>query len=319
MAQGADPLPVSSGTIPELALGSWAEYLGAIGTQGPAKGTASSASAGAEGTSPGSEGRKSGIGSASYGAFDRFAAYADAAGAPELVVLPPGYFMLGAHPLDADAQFNEKPRREVNIAKAFAIGIVPVTFAQWDACVADGGTRHRPSDSSWGRGDRPVINVSWHDAEEYVGWLARKTGLPYRLPTEAEWEYACRAGGADTRYPWGEDNGARQLEHHAWYQANSGFKTQPVGGRNPNPWGLFDLLGNVGEWVADHYTNDYSSHPADGSAYRTNLRGASCVQRGGAWLDSTRAVRPSARYRAGPDFRDYKAGFRIALTVELEA
>lgn len=236
--------------------------------------------------------------------------------APEMLVIPAGRFWMGAHPIDPDAQGSEKPRREITVPNPIAIGITPVTFEQWDACVADAGTRYKPEDSNWGRGPRPVINISWHDAEEYAGWLTRKTGARYRLLSEAEWEYACWAGVSQAdRYPWGADNGFRQLEHHAWYTANANSRTQPVGGRHPNAWGLLDMLGNVAEWVQDTYRPDLSVVPADAKPYQTAERGTSRVLKGGSWLDSPRAVRPSARSCFQPDHRSYKVGFRVAMEL----
>jgi formylglycine-generating enzyme required for sulfatase activity len=314
----------SSGLIPELALDGWQAYLvmlgsgsGAGSTSGePASPDAGHCLLGGEATPAVDRSAQAQPVARRYRPGERFSA---CPGAPEMLVLPPGRFLLGAHPLDPDAQSCEKPCREITIPYAFAVSLTPITFAQWDACVAAGGTRHIPSDATWGRGDRPVINVSWHDAEEYVGWLARQTGDAFRMLSESEWEYACRGETVfATRYPWGDDYGFRQLEHHAWYHANSGLRTQPVAGRQANAWGLFDFLGNVAEWVEDHFSSNYSVHPADGSAHRTAIRGASRVLRGGSWLDSPRAVRPSARDRFNPDHRSYKSGFRVALTVELD-
>ena len=312
----ADALPMlGSGRFPELALPSWEAYLASLGAGTP---SGRDGGAGADGGMFGGFGAAPG-GKARPRRFSVGEHFTACPGGPELVVLPPGKFLLGAHPLDPDAGFDEKPRREIQIGRAFAIGIVPITFEQWDACVEKGGSRYSPTDSTWGRGRRPVINVSWHDAEEYLGWLKRETGLEFRLPTESEWAYACWGGEAQThRYPWGEDYGARQLEHHAWYYANSQNRSQPVGGRQPNAWGLFDMLGNVNEWVQDHHRPDYSVHPADGSAHFTADRGAARVLRGGSWLDNARAVRPSARQRWQPDHRSYNSGFRVALTVDLE-
>ena len=250
-----------------------------------------------------------------YQVSERFTAFA---GAPTMVAVPPGRFEMGAHPSDPDAQASEQPRRPIAIAHALAISVTPVTFAQWDACLADDGTRHRPADATWGRGERPLMNVSWHDAQDYVGWLSRKTGERYRLLTEAEWEYACWAGALqDERYPWGADPDFRQLRHHAWFSANAQLRTQPVGQLPDNAWGLQDMLGNVAEWVADAHHRDLSTVPADGSASAPNHRAASRVFKGGSWLDSARAVRPSARDHFNPDHRSYRVGFRVAMVLAL--
>ncbi len=246
-------------------------------------------------------------------AGDRFQSFD---GAPQMVVLPAGAVEMGAHPADPDAQASERPRRHIILAQPFAVSLLPVTFEQWDVCVAEDGTRHRPSDATWGRGDRPVMNVSWHDAQEYVGWLSRKTGERYRLLTEAEWEYACWAGVSQAeRYPWGADLGFRQLRHHAWHSGNAEYQTHPAGQLQPNAWGLSDMLGNVAEWVADSHHRDLSVVPADGTAHQPLSRAASRVFKGGSWLDSPRAVRPSARDHFNPDHRSYRVGFRVAMEM----
>jgi len=236
--------------------------------------------------------------------------------APEMVVLPAGAVDMGAHESDPDAQADERPRRHIRLARRFAIGVAPITFEQWDTCLADDGTRHRPSDATWGRGSRPVMNVSWHDAEEYCGWLSRKTGLRWRLPSEAEWEFAFWAGQPQAaRYPWGADLGFRQLRHHAWFSDNSDLRTQPVGQLQPNALGLVDMLGNTAEWVADAHHPDLCRVPADGSPYTSNPRLDSRVFKGGSWLERARTVRPSARDHFHPDHRSYRVGFRVVVEL----
>lgn len=308
-----DAALIADSPIPELSLDSWEDYLKSL------DGNESSPSNNGEGaTSQYAQTAgvmRSGVHRSEWKVLERFTAYD---GGPELVVLPPGKFMMGAHPQDRDASFDENPRHAVEIKQAFAIGILPITFEQWDAAVADGGVRHQPEDATWGRGQRPVVNVSWHDTEEYLGWLKRKTGLDFRLPTESEWEYACWAGSPQaTRYPWGDDLGERQLEHYAWFFANSNNRSQPVGQKPANDWGLCDMLGNVQEWMQDHYRHNYDELPADQAPWLSTRRSASRVLRGGSWLDSPRAVRPTARQRWQPDHRSYNSGFRIALTVNL--
>ena len=241
-------------------------------------------------------------------------------GAPEFVVLPPGSVRVGAHPLDADAQPDEHPAFTGWLSQPLAISTTPVTFDQWDACRAEGGTRYRPSDANWGRGTRPVVNVSWYDAEEYCGWLGRKLGCTVRMPTEAEWEHACWAGQPqDHRFPWGADEGYRQLRHHGWADPQrKAFGTQPVAGLQANPWHLHDMLGHVQQWVQDHYHHDLSATPHDGhQPHLTAYRLASRVVKGGSWLDSPRNARPSARSRYSPDHRAYTIGFRVVMVLEL--
>ncbi len=203
---------------------------------------------------------------------------------PEMVVVPAGKFMMG----------EGSSAREVSISQPFAVGKFEVTFAEWDACVAAGGCKHKPDDRNWGRGRRPVINVSWNDAKEYVAWLSRRTGQTYRLLTEAEWEYAARAGNPG-KWTFGDDE--RQLGDFGWYRANAGSRTQPVGGKKPNAFGLHDMHGNVWEWVED--ANDPSSR----------------VFRGGAWSDSPQLLRSALRNRNEPTSRYGSIGFRVARVL----
>lgn len=238
---------------------------------------------------------------------------------PEMLTLPAGRYLMGATPNDPDCRSSELPQHEVVIASALAVSVSPITFEQWDACLADGGTKHRPEDHGWGRGNLPVINVSWHDTQEYIGWLNRRLDLPaqkrFRLLTEAEWEYAARAGHDSERFPWGEDLDGRQLNHYAWHYGNSDGRIQPVGGKPANAFGFIDLLGNVAEWVQDHYSADYQAHTADGRPYQEDSRHAFRVLRGGSWMDRPRQLRPADRDRMTPDHRSYKIGFRVARNI----
>lgn len=235
---------------------------------------------------------------------------------PTCVVVSPGQVSVGAHPQDVDAQPCEYPPQRVQLNKAFAISLTPVTFEQWDACRADDGTRHHPGDAGWGRGNRPVLNVNWYDAEEYCAWLSRLTGLRWRLPTEAEWMYTFWAGRpAHDRYPWGADLGFRQLRHHAWFTDNANLRTQPVGQLQANPWGMVDMLGNVAEWVADAWQPDLTNLPADGGPMPGHPRHAGRVIKGGSWLESARTLRPSTRDHFPPDHRSYRVGFRVLLEL----
>lgn len=149
---------------------------------------------------------------------------------------------------DASTQSNEKPAHQVRLSP-FGVGKYPVTFAEYDVfCRAT--DREGPGDAGWGQEDRPVINVSWDDASAYCQWLSTQTGQEYRLLTEAQWEYACRAGSV-TAYSFGDD--AKALEAHAWYWENAAQQTHPVGQKQANPWGVYDMHGNVWEWVRDWY------------------------------------------------------------------
>jgi formylglycine-generating enzyme required for sulfatase activity len=206
----------------------------------------------------------------------------------------------------------ERPQHEVTIAKPFAVGKYEVTFAEWDACVAAGGCPEA-SDSNWGRGERPVINVSWDDAQQYVAWLSRLTGKTYRLLSEAEWEYAARAG-TTTLYSFGEDEAA--LDEYAWYHDNSNGKTQPVGKKKPNRFGLHDMHGNVWEWVEDLWHASYDGAPLDGSAWVEGSRLSSRVLRGGSWDYDPANLRSTVRHWFTKVTRsDYGLGFRVGRTL----
>lgn len=240
------------------------------------------------------------------------ARFRDLPEAPELIVVPPGQFLMGAGEADHDRMPFEVPQHVEQIQRPFAVGVYPVTFDEWDACVADGGVACQPPDSCWGRGRMPVINVSWNDVQDYLVWLGRKTGARYRLLTEAEFEYLARAGVDATRFPWGHDERGSQLADYAWFRDNAGGRTQQVGGKPANAFGLCDLLGNVSEWVADAWHPDYRAHPGDGRAVESTQRAPSRVIRGGSWLDPLRMLRPSVRDRQSPTHRSYRVGFRVA-------
>jgi formylglycine-generating enzyme required for sulfatase activity/outer membrane protein OmpA-like peptidoglycan-associated protein len=224
-----------------------------------------------------------------------------------LVVVPSGDFDMGSHTKPA-----EQPIHHVRIPKSFAIGVRPVTFAEWDKCVAAGGCSFSPPDQGWGRGDRPVTNVSWDDAKEFLAWISKTTGKSYRLPTEAEWEYAARAG-SKTAYWWGEHVGAGNAQCADCGAIGSG-KTSPSGSFRANAFGLYDTAGNVAEWIEDCWSPTYRSAPNDGSAW-TNGDCTLRVLRGGSFADKAVAVRSSARFRYDHDVRYYANGFRVARDV----
>ncbi|PHY19431.1 hypothetical protein CSW59_10255 [Caulobacter sp. BP25] len=231
---------------------------------------------------------------------------------PELVAVPAGTFVMGSSAKEKGRGPDEGPTHKVTIARPFAVGRFEVTFDEWDACVAAGGCKATDngtavaSDAGWGRGRRPVINVSWRDAHDYGAWLSAKTGKPYRLLSEAEWEYAARAGGRST-FADGE-----QISPSAANFKDSGTNaTVPVGGYAPNRFGIYDMAGNVWEWVEDCFTLTYDTAPADGGANA----GGDCgrrMLRGGGWNTPDNFLRPAARGRNKVDFRDNDFGFRIA-------
>ena len=215
---------------------------------------------------------------------------------PEMMVVPAGSFTMGSPANEPGRYADEGPQHTVTIARQFAVGQFELTFDEWDACVADGGCNgYKPNDEGWGRGRRPVINVSWDDATAYVAWLAKKTGKPYRLLTEAEYEYATRAG-TTTAYPWGDDIGKNNANCNGCGSQWDGKQTAPVGSFAPNQFGLYDMVGNVWEWTEDCYHDSYNGAPADGSAWT----GGDCsrrVVRGGSWDLSDPQFRLDLRVR----------------------
>jgi len=244
---------------------------------------------------------------------------------PEMAVLPAGEFMMGSGEHEKGRGKDEGPQRKVAIPQPFAVGRYEVTFAQWDACVAEGGCTHKPGDEGWGRGKRPVINVSWGDARQFVDWLARKTGQPYRLLTEAEWEYAARgvtnASQPHTPFSTGATIGYRQANYDANFVYGSGGKmgiyrqkTLEVGSLPRNAFGLHDMHGNVWEWVEDCYRTSYAGAPADGTAVTAN-NCALRILRGGAWNYYPQLLRSAYRYATAPDIRMENAGFRVARSL----
>lgn len=227
---------------------------------------------------------------------------------PEMVELPAGEFLMGS-PEDEPGRWTDEGPQHLVTVPAFAIGKYPVTFEEYDAYCEITGLE-KPDDADWGRGKRPVINVSWYDAVAYCEWLSQQTGQLYRLPSEAEWEYACRAG-THTRYSFGDNE--NQLGGYAWFFENSESKTHPVGQKKPNPWGLYDMMGNVSEWMQDTWHDSYNGSPTDGSAW-VGAVGGPCVLRGGSWGGVPRGVRGAARYGLVPRGGDFDWGFRLAKT-----
>ena len=227
---------------------------------------------------------------------------------PELVVVPSGHFLMGSPQDEKDRDENEGPCHPVSIARPFAVGRYPVTFAEWDAFVAAGGTTHRPDDKGWGRDRQPVIHVSWDDAQAYVAWLRDRTGQPYRLLSEAEWEYAARAG-RQTRYPWGDEPGKDKAN---FWGSSSKFKlkrTGPVGSFPANAFGLCDMIGNVREWVEDRWHADYQGAPDDGRPWDGS--GEARTVRGGSWNSPSYYCRAACRNRDAPSTRQDDLGFRV--------
>ncbi len=232
---------------------------------------------------------------------------------PEMAALPGGTLTMGSPQSEAGHEGDEQPVHPVTLAP-FAAGVYEVTFAQWDACVAAGGCKTRPSDEHWGREAQPVVNVSWPDAQEYVLWLSKKTGHAYRLLTEAQWEYAARAGSS-SRFYWGDDEGVAcsyAVVRSSWLGCGSG-RPALAGSRKPNAFGLYDMAGNVWEWTEDCYQPTYARAPADGRA-RVDSGCERRVTRGGAWDVKAREARTANRNPRSSTDREYTIGLRVART-----
>jgi len=228
---------------------------------------------------------------------------------PEMVVVPAGSFTMGSNDYDG-----EKPPHKVTIEALFAVDRFAVTFDEWDAAGLS-----QPSDQGWGRGRRPVINVSWEDAQAYAKWLSGKTGKAYRLLSEAEWEYCCRAG-TTTAFWWGNSISTQQANYDGNHTFGGGAKgeyrrqTVPVDSFEANPWGLYQVHGNVWEWCEDNWHPDHKGAPVDGSVWPggdASLR----VVRGGSWSNYPRVCRSANRYRYQPSIRYFNLGFRLARTL----
>ena len=241
---------------------------------------------------------------------------------PDMVLIQPGTFMMGSPSGEAKRDRNEGPQVEVTIPYSFEIGRHEVTFNEWRACVDGGGCKgYKPSDNGWGRGKRPVTNVSYEDVQSYIDWLNAKTGEAYRLPTEAEWEYVARAGSthpfstaqgtsigdADANlngeFPYGGAPKGRYLK-----------KTVPVGSYAANAFGVHDIHGNVYEWVSDCYAKSHAGNPANGQR-RTDGNCQRRIIRGGSWVTHGYQMRAAKRLSYTMDYRYDDFGFRLARTI----
>jgi formylglycine-generating enzyme required for sulfatase activity len=234
---------------------------------------------------------------------------------PEMVVVPAGEFIMGSPSTEKGRYDDEGPQRTVTIVKSFGVSKFDVTFAEWDVCVSIGGCRQegRANDAGWGRGTRPVINVSWDDAQQYVAWLSKMTGKPYRLLTEAEWEYAARAGNI-TAYYWGDEIGKQNANCNGCGSEWDNRQTSAVGSFKPNEFGLFDMAGNVWQWVQDCYHDNYNEAPIDGSAWASGDC-SSRVVRGGSWNDVPQGLRAAIRIGIPTVDRNSGLGLRVGRTI----
>ena len=235
---------------------------------------------------------------------------------PEVQLIPAGGFWMGSPEREA-GRFDNEHRHRVLIAQPFAIGQYAVTFDEYDRfCAAT--QRQKPQDQGWGRGNRPVINVSWYDAVEYTEWLSVQTGQAYRLPTEAEWEYAARAG-TETTFWWGNGITTDQANYNENYaygpnERRGAYRkwTVPVDQFQPNPWGLYQVHGNVFEWTSSRYDENYKG--AEMRCASKNEGGALAV-RGGSWTNTSAGVRSARRDWDDPTYRLNTLGFRLARSL----
>ena len=238
-------------------------------------------------------------------------AFADCSVCPEMVTLKTGSFYLGSSDLgepisstNSDLLADEKPHHLV-IIQSFALGKFEVTQSEWNSLMG--------TDPSLKKGStHPVENISWNDAQLYVKKLSQKTGKKYRLPSEAEWEYAARAGST-AKYPWGD--AVNQIDEYAWSR-NNATSTKAVGLKKPNQFGLHDMIGNIAEWTEDCWQSTYQDAPSDGSAWLSgncSLR----VLRGGAWGDDPQNLRVTVRDGTHPTYyRFSSSGFRVARDLD---
>ena len=232
---------------------------------------------------------------------------------PEMIVIPAGKFVMGETDGGMTGDASATP---VSLKRSFAIGRFEVTFAEWDACVSDGGcSSYKPNDEGWGRGKQPVTNINWNDALGYLIWLHSKTGFFYRLPTEAEWEYAARAGST-TNYWWGDDIGIKQAVCQDCGSIYDDERSAPVGSFSPNPFGLYDTAGNLWEWTEDCYSmTSYKKHSKYPKA-APGPKGCSRVLRGGGWDIISTGLRSSFRFTSGSSNRSNIFGFRIVRNIK---
>ncbi len=230
---------------------------------------------------------------------------------PEMIIIPAGTFRMGD--ILGTGYKNELPVHDVSV-KSFAMGRYPITFAEYDRfCEAD--NRKKPNDEGWGRDNRPVINLSWDDAVAYFKWLTEQTGKPYRLPSEAEWEYAARAG-TDTDYWWGNEIGNNRANCDNSGSQWSGKQTSPVGSFEANPFGLYDTVGNVREWCADPWHNNYEKAPTDGRIWKKWFEKRHLL-RGGSFVNVPKSCRAAIRSRDSSDYHIRNGGFRGCADLAL--
>ncbi len=234
--------------------------------------------------------------------------FRDCENCPEMVVVPPGLFVMGSK-----TDKNERPTRVIRFRKPFAISRFEVTHANWQACVEAGGCTETPNDHNWGKNRMPVINVNHGMVQGYAKWLASATGKGYRLPSEAEWEYAARAG-SKANYWFGDDVGANMVNCRKCGSPWSGIGNAPVGSFEPNPWGIYDMHGNAYEWVEDCWHDNYVGAPKGPEAWvdgNCQIR----VIRGGSWYYYSRMSKSSTRQKNPAAVKSYWLSFRVVRAL----
>ena len=302
-----------------------------VGAGAPEPDTGVGAGAPEPGTGVGAGAPEPGTG-VGAGAPEPGTVFRDCDACPEMVVVPPGSFMMGSPASEAGRFDSEGPQHRVTIDYPLAVGVYEVTFAEWDACVA-AGVCYRPNDAGWGRGRRPVMNVAWEFTQRYVEWLSGETGEEYRLLSEAEWEYVARAGTRTAQH-WGASSSGRCRYANGYdgvrrrsrepVSCSDGFaETAPVGSFEPNAFGLYDVLGNVSEWTDDCGNESYVGAPTDGSPWASGVcsrlpeYASERVYRGGSWADYLDNLRLANRFRFSTEGERWKRyiGFRLARTI----
>ena len=232
---------------------------------------------------------------------------------PQMIVIPAGSFAMGLPGGNQASDPSEQPQHTVTIGKPLAVSEYEITFAEWDTCTTFGDCPHL-SDSGLGRGQQPVIGVTWDEAQHYAAWLSEMTGKTYRLLDEAEYEYAARAG-TTTAYPWGKDIGQGNTDCNGCGTRWDNKTPASVGSFSPTAFGLYDMVGNVWEWTQDCWHNDYSNAPTDGSAWNA---GGDCTKhpvRGGSYVSDPSYIVSASRWGYRSDGRFDSVGFRVARTL----